>query len=82
MTRTTFTLDQSEAAELMKPLNGSGGFQSFGRKLQARLDKGSNDIALTDSELGRIVRHMKYDAGTFQNRLRDAFGRHLRDITR
>jgi hypothetical protein len=79
MPETTFNLNADEVAALMRPLNGGGGFQSFGRSLQ-RAVKANGEISLTDAQLGRVIRHIRYTTGGFESRLIDAFGRSLRDI--
>ena len=74
-----FTLKGPEAAELMKPVNGQGGFQTFFRKLQGKLVSPANTIDLSDAELGRIVRHITYRPGGFEDRLNTIFGRSIRE---
>lgn len=76
---TTLTLNAAEQTALNAPLAGTGGFQSFGRSLQ-RLLQSNGKITLTDAQLGRIVRHLTYGQGTFETRLRNAFGRNLRAL--
>lgn len=63
----------------MRPLNGRGGFQSFGRSLQRKL-MANGDISLSDEQLGRVIRHIRYTTGGFESRLIDAFGRSLREL--
>lgn len=77
MADTTFTLTAAEQTALNAPLVGQGGFQSFGRSLQRQL-KPNGNITLSDAQLGRIVRHLTYGQGTFETRLRNAFGRNLK----
>lgn len=77
MAKTKLTLTAPEIAIVQRPLNGQGGLQSFGRQLQAALDAQTGEIELTDAQLGRIIRHMKYGPGGFEARLRDAFGRSI-----
>lgn len=77
----TFELEPGEIAALDMPIQGQGGFQSFGRRLQEQVDRQSSTVTLSDADLGRIVRHMIYDPdGSFEQRLRTAFGRNLRRI--
>lgn len=77
MAKTKLTLTAPEIAVLQRPLNGQGGLQSFGNQLQTLLDPQSGEIELSDAQLGRIIRHMKYGPGGFEGRLRDAFGRSI-----
>lgn len=77
MPTTTFNLNPAEQAALNRPLNGQGGFQSFGRSLQRALQP-NGQIDLTDAQLGRVIRHIRYTTGGFESRLIDAFGRSLR----
>jgi hypothetical protein len=79
MGRIEFRLTPAEMAILNRPLNGTGGFQSFGRALQASL--GTNgSISLTDAQVGRIIRHISNGPGGFEDRLKDAFGRSIREV--
>lgn len=73
----TVNLNAAERTALMRPLNGQGGFQAFGRSLQGKL-QANGDIELTDAQLGRILRHISYRPGGFEDRLEAAFGRSLR----
>ena len=77
-TQTVFKLTAAEQAEIMKPINGQGGLQSFGRQLQRQLNQQTGEISLTDSQIGRIVRHLTYGPGGFESRLRDAFARPIK----
>ncbi|MNT07576.1 hypothetical protein D3C72_1422890 [compost metagenome] len=79
MPDTTFNLNAAEQAAIMRPLNGQGGFQSFGRSLQRKLST-NGEIILSDEQLGRVIRHIRYTTGGFESRLIDAFGRSLREL--
>lgn len=68
-------LTKPELEALNRELRGDGGFQQFGRKLRWQV-KGSI-IKLDDADLGRIIRHLVYGPGGFEERLRTAFGRNL-----
>jgi hypothetical protein len=77
----TFFLNKQETALVKRPMNGKGGFNTFGRHLQ-RILKASGEITLTDCECGEIMRIARYamnDGGNggIEGRLRLAFGRHL-----
>lgn len=74
-----FTLTPAEAAEIQKPVNGSGGYQTLLRQLQVSLKK-NGSITLDDDALGRVVRMCAYGSGGFQGRLRAAFKRSVRDL--
>ena len=80
MGEVVFSLTPNELQELSKALLGQGGFQSFLKKLQKQVDLQSRQITLTDSDLGRIIRHIGYNPGGFEDRLRAAFGSHLKAI--
>ena len=79
MPRVTLTLTSAEAAELRKSIKGSGGWQSLARQLQAQLDPMTNQIGLTDAQVGRIIRYMMPGPGGFERRLHDAFQRSILD---
>lgn len=73
-----FTLTQSEADEIAQPA-GEGGHQGLQNRLLAQLDHGLT-VYLNDAELGEVIRYMtQYKGGGFQNRLRAAFERSLRE---
>ena len=72
-----FSLTSSEVAELQRPINGQGGFQTLFRALQARL-QANGDIVLTDAQLGAIVRHIGFRPGGFETRIDTIFGRSVR----
>ena len=74
--RARITLDPAQAADLRKPWNGSGGFQTLGPELASRLSP-SNEIILDDEEIGMIIRHMTYVSSGFRGRVRKIFRDHL-----
>lgn len=73
------TLTDAQAALLEIPLEGEGGFQTFGRKLQSQIDRGGRKtlITLTDEDVGKVIRYASYDKGGFEGRLARALGPHL-----
>ena len=75
-----FVLRADEASHITEtPVNGRGGLQSFQRQLRAQLAAG-NVVKLDDAGLLRLVRYMtQRPGGGFQDRLRHAFGRVLRE---
>lgn len=73
----TLSLTPDEVAILNRPVNGEGGFQTLFRALQARADP-IGGIDLTDAQIGRIVRHISYRPGGFEDRLDAVFGRSIR----
>ena len=73
------TLISSEMAILSRPINGQGGFQTLFRALQARVEP-CGGIELTDAQIGRIVRHISYRPGGFEDRLDAIFGRSIRQL--
>lgn len=76
-----FTLRPDEAAYITQtPVNGKGGLQSFQRRLQTQLAGGSV-VRLDYAGLGRLIRYMFLPpGGGFQDRLRHAFERSLREL--
>lgn len=74
-----FNLNPAEVAELNKPVNGQGGYQTLFQKLQP-LIKRNGSITLDDETLGRIIRMCAYGSGGFQGRLRAAFRRSVRGL--
>ena len=79
MTSVTLTLTPAEQSELMKQINGLGGWQTLFAELQALLQANGN-ITLSDELLGRIVRMAHYTQGGYQGRLRKAFGRSVKSM--
>jgi hypothetical protein len=73
----TLTLLPAEITVLNRPVNGQGGFQTLFRTLQARV-QANGTIDLTDAQVGRIVRHISYRPGGFEDRLDAVFGRSIR----
>ena len=76
-TTLTFKFTDDEVKELEKPANGQGGFQSLIKKLQGILDKQNGVLALTDAQIGTVVRYMSYKPGGFEGRLAAGFRRNL-----
>lgn len=73
-------LTPQEVAILQAPV-GSGGHQSLHSELLAQLANGGNQLSLDDAMLGRVIRYMtQYGSGGFQDRLREALGRSLRNL--
>jgi hypothetical protein len=72
-------LTTNEIAELSKPVNGRGGYQTLLRKLAPLISK-NGSITVDDETLGKIVRMCAYGSGGFQGRLRAAFRRSVRDL--
>lgn len=70
------TLNAAQAADLVAPWNGSGGFQTRGPALAARLSP-TNEIELDDEDLGAIIRHMSYVRSGFRSRIRHIFRDHI-----
>lgn len=62
-------LSPATAAALRRPVNGTGGFQSLLRTLQAQLAP-DNILTLTPDLAGRIAKYVhSYGGGGFQGRL-------------
>ena len=76
-----FTLRADEAAYITQtPVNGRGGLQSFQRQLQKQL-AGGGVVKLDHAGIGRLIRYMtQRPGGGFQDRLRHAFERSLREL--
>ncbi len=76
----TVKLNKKEFAELMAPVTGSGGFQSFLLGLQNRVNKQTRQLTLSQQDLERIYRHKATpQKGGYQARLQKIFGRVLPD---
>jgi hypothetical protein len=75
-----FQLTEAEANEITGA-SGAGGHQSLHRRLVGQLLNGNLQIALTDRELGELIRYMtQYGQGGFQGRLHRAFIRSIRGL--
>jgi hypothetical protein len=76
----TVKLNKDEYKELTVQITGSGGFQSFFRELQNRINKSNRVLTLGPQDLERIYRHKAHpEKGGWQGRLLKIFGRHLPD---
>lgn len=74
-------LDAAAVSALMRPVVGSGGFQSLLRALQKSLDQ-EGTLTLTPDLVARIAHYVKsYGEGGFQGRL-DFILRELTDLAR
>ena len=61
-------LSAEEIEQLMRPVAGSGGWQSLLRKLQRQVD--GRRLALSESDSRRILRYiLSYGSGGWQDRL-------------
>jgi hypothetical protein len=74
----TIKLNTFEFNELMKPVRGVGGFESFLRSLQTKVNKQTRQIVLSPGDIDKIYRH-KADPkkGGWQARIKRIFERHL-----
>lgn len=62
-------LSDADRRRLMRPVNGSGGFQSLLRNLQLRL-RSDGTLSLDGTTAERVKRYCtKYGSGGFQGRL-------------
>ena len=68
-----FRLTTSEAAAINAEVNGEGGFQTYLRRLQRGLT--GRTLAISDADLGRAVRMMRYGSGGFEGRIYNALAR-------
>lgn len=71
-----YWLNDQEIRVLMRPMLGTGGFNTMVRHLQ-RIIQPDGKISLTDCEVGEILRIAGYGSGGVEGRMRVAFGRHL-----
>jgi hypothetical protein len=70
-----------EEADAIRGAEGSGGQQTLHRRLVDELDANNGVVTFDDQELGTLIRYMtQYGSGGFQDRLREAFGRNLRNL--
>lgn len=77
-----FTLNPDEITAIIDtPVAGQGGLQSLQKNLQTQLADG-NTVQFDNAGLGRLIRYMtRYPSGGgFQNRLRTAFERSLKNL--
>lgn len=75
--RFTVKLTEREAAALMRPVVGRGGFQSLLRSLQKSYDRKSRTVTLNADQIERINRYTKrYGPGGFEDRV-DGIRRNL-----
>ena len=64
----TVSLTSEEAALLSRPGEGEGGFQSFLRSVQERIE--GNTVTLSRSDIEKVVRYStQYGEGGFQDRI-------------
>ena len=79
MSSLMLNLTEEQAALLELPVEGTGGFQTFGRKLQSQIDRGGRGplLTLTNEDIGRVIRYADYGSGGFEGRLAMALGDHL-----
>ena len=77
----TVVLNQQEVEtlDIQAPSTANdGGYQNFLVRLQSKLDRGNNELTLSDSDLARIPKYAyDYGQGGWQNRLETIFGRTL-----
>ncbi len=71
-------LSKNEVAEINRRVNGSGGFETFLRKLQDQLNPATGAVKLSAEDLDYIP-HAAFDYtdGGFESRLLKIFGRVL-----
>ncbi|MGH7489656.1 MAG: aspartyl-tRNA synthetase [bacterium] len=71
-------LNSDEIADIDRPVNGSGGFETFLRKLQDELNHATGAVKLSAEDLDYIP-HAAFDYtdGGFEGRLLKIFGRVL-----
>ena len=75
-------LRPEEAAALMRPVIGQGGFQSLLRSLQKAFNSKTHAVTLTDDQVEKINRYTsEYGAGGFEDRL-DGIRRNVPNVLR
>jgi hypothetical protein len=73
------SLNPVELAILNGSWAGSGGFQTLGPKLRAKVSP-VGELELDDNEVGIIMRHMGYANSGFRSRVRKVFRRSFEEI--
>jgi len=73
----TATVSPEVATEILRDVQGEGGFQDLLRKLQRQFDPRSRLLRLDETDLERIPRYLGYEPGGYEQRLA-ALVRHLR----
>ena len=71
-------LNTEEVAELLREVNGTGGFEGFLRRLQKQVNHSTRNIKLNEKDLADIP-HYAFDftQGGWEDRLIAIFGRAL-----
>lgn len=63
-------LSEAEAKAFLRPVNGTGGFQSLLSQLQRNFDKKNRILTLTEDQIEKIKRYSQdYGSGGFEDRL-------------
>lgn len=76
-------LNRDEIAELDRPAQGVGGFQTFIKRLQEKVNHATATIKLTDDDVAEIQHYaFDYEQGGFQDRLLLIFSRVLGQLGR
>ncbi len=66
-------LSKETSQKLLRPVKGSGGFQSLLRRLQESLDKETDVLNICESDMEKYFRYTSdYGQGGFQDRLRSS----------
>jgi len=64
-------LSKEAREQLLRPVRGSGGFQSLLRRLQNGLDSDTGVLEISESDMEKCIRYTAdYGEGGFQDRLR------------
>jgi hypothetical protein len=73
-----FVLNPSEEAALLKPQKGTGGFQSFMRRLQKAYRRPTQELPISAEDIEQMQRYaFDYAQGGWETDLRAIFSRHL-----
>ncbi len=71
-------LNESEIAALRKRVNGRGGFQNLMRRLQSGYRSGTQELPISDDDIGQIQHYaFDYEQGGWESDLLAIFSRHL-----
>ncbi len=64
-------LDSNAIEQLLKPVNGDGGYQSLMRKLQAQYNHNNGILEYDGDDLEKLKRYAnEYESGGFQGRFK------------
>lgn len=65
------SLSQCAKKQLLKAVNGKGGFQGLMRELQGYYDPIKNELKVTSKNLARMEKYSLYTKGGYESRLNE-----------